>query len=114
MSARQRSKVIYEDDELVVEMGPHDDEIPELIMEEFRKERKPLTWQRLRERFSASIGEDRLRRALRQLVHSGKLVQLNRNTYADPESLPPELLEDLESKKVLLRERLYGRLNRYW
>ena len=92
-------KVLYEDEDVVVEMGPHDDEIPELVMELFKKKQKPLTWQELRQYFSAIIGEDRLRRALRQLVNEERLVQLNRNTYADPDILTPELIEDLQAKR---------------
>lgn len=94
----KRLKVIYEDNDIIVEMGPHDNEIPDLIMDYFKQERRPLTWQRLREHFSATIGEDRLRRALRNLVNEGRLVQLNRNTYADPETLDPHVIEELEAK----------------
>uniref|UniRef100_A0A7J3ZK65 Uncharacterized protein n=1 Tax=Fervidicoccus fontis TaxID=683846 RepID=A0A7J3ZK65_9CREN len=97
-----RSKIIYEDEEVIVEMGPHDDEIPELIMRLFKEGMKPLTWQRLREHFSALIGEDRLRRALRHLVNTGQLVQLNRNTYADPDTLTPEILEEIELKRSIM------------
>ncbi len=102
-------KVLYEDDEVIVEMGPHDNEIPDLVMDLFKKEKKPLTWQKLREHFSAVIGEDRLRRALRQLVNEGRLIQLNRNTYADPDSLTPEILEELEAKR-----RITARRSMYW
>ncbi len=102
-------KVIYEDEDVIVEMGPHDNEIPELVMDLFKKEKKPLTWQQLREYFSAVIGEDRLRRALRQLINEGKLVQLNRNTYADPESLTPEVLEELEAKRRFSTRSSYYR-----
>ncbi len=98
-------KVLYEDDEIVVEMGPHDDEIPELVMDLFKQKKKPLTWQQLREHFSAIIGEDRLRRALRQLVNEERLIQLNRNTYADPETLTPELIEELEAKRRISASR---------
>lgn len=101
-------KVIYEDNDVIVEMGPHDNEIPQLVMDLFKKEKKPLTWQQLREHFSAVIGEDRLRRAIRQLVNEGKLIQLNRNTYADPDSLTPEMIEELEAKRKLhLRRGMY-------
>ena len=102
-------KVIYEDNDVIVEMGPHDNEIPELVMDLFKKEKKPLTWQQLREHFSAVIGEDRLRRAIRQLVNEGKLIQLNRNTYADPDSLTPEIIEELEAKR-----KLHLRRGTYW
>jgi len=78
-------KVIYEDEDVIVMTGPHDNEIPELIMKLFKKEKRPLTWRQLREHFSGSVGEDRLRRALRQLVNEGRLVRLDQNTYADPE-----------------------------
>ncbi len=98
-------KVLYEDEDVVVEMGPHDDEIPELIMDLFKKRKKPLTWQELRQHFSAIIGEDRLRRALRQLVNDGRLVQLNRNTYADSDILTPELIEELQAKRRLSATR---------
>ena len=101
-------KVLYEDEDVIVEMGPHDNEIPELVMDLFKKEKKPLTWQKLREHFSAVIGEDRLRRALRKLINEGRLVQLNRNTYADPDTLTPETLEELEAKR-----RLSGRIAYY-
>jgi hypothetical protein len=98
-------KEIYEDEEVVVEVGPHDDEIPELIMDLFKKKQRPLTWQQLREHFSAIIGEDRLRRALRQLVSEERLVQLNRTTYADPETLTPEIIEELENKRRISSTR---------
>jgi hypothetical protein len=98
-------KVLYEDEDVVVEMGPHDDEIPELVMDLFKKRKKPLTWQELRHHFSAVIGEDRLRRALRQLVNEERLVQLNRNTYADPDILTPELIEELQAKRRLSSAR---------
>jgi hypothetical protein len=109
----KKLKVLYEDEDVIVEMGPHDNEIPELIMDYFKQERKPLTWQKLREHFSATIGEDRLRRALRHLVNEGRLVQLNRNTYADPESLDPEILEELEAKwRLSGRRRNVGYISR--
>lgn len=101
---RPRLKVIYEDEDVIVQTGPHDNELPSLILDYFKQEKRPVTWQRLREHFSAVIGEDRLRRALRQLVLDGRLVQLNRNTYADPEFLDPEILEELEAKR-----RIYAR-----
>lgn len=102
---KMKLKSIYEDDDVIVEVGPHDDEIPELIMDLFKKKQRPLTWQQLREHFSAIIGEDRLRRALRQLVNSERLVQLNRTTYADPETLTPELIEELEAKRRISSAR---------
>lgn len=101
----KKLKVLYEDNDIIVEMGPHDNEIPDLIMDYFKQEKRPLTWQKLREHFSAIIGEDRLRRALRHLVNEGTLVQLNRNTYADPETLDPAILEELEAKWRLLGRR---------
>jgi len=98
-------KSIYEDEDVVVEVGPHDDEIPELIMDLFKKTKRPMTWQQLREHFSAVIGEDRLRRALRQLVKEERLVQLNRTTYADPDTLTPEMIEELEAKRRIYSSR---------
>ncbi|MCI4396428.1 MAG: hypothetical protein JHC28_02585 [Thermoprotei archaeon] len=103
-------KSIYEDEDVVVEVGPHDDEIPGLIMDLFKRKKRPMTWQQLREHFSAVIGEDRLRRALRQLVKEEKLVQLNRTTYADPDTLTPEMIEELEAKRRIYSARARGYL----
>ncbi len=92
-------KVLYEDDEVIVMKAPHEEELEELVIDTIREKKKPLHWRELREIFSGIAGEDRLRKALFNLVEKGELIELPGNTYALPEMVTPRDLEEIAARK---------------
>ncbi len=99
-------KVLYEDEELVVMKAPTDEELMDLVYKFIRSKGRPVTWKELREAFSGTAGEDRLRKALIKLRQSGKIVELRGGRYATLDM--PGVLEELEERKRrrILREAL--------
>ncbi len=99
-------KVLYEDEELVVMKAPTDEELMELVYKFIRSKGRPVTWKELREAFSGTAGEDRLRKALIKLRQSGRIVELRGGRYATPDM--PGVLEELEERRRrrILREAL--------
>lgn len=97
-------ELIYEDEELVVMKAPTDEELVELVLEFIRSKGRPVTWKELREAFSGTAGEDRLRRALSRLRREGLVVELKGGRYGTPDM--PGVREELEERmrKRLLRE----------
>ncbi len=90
-------KVLYEDEEVVVMKAPTDEELMELVYKYIKNKGRPVTWRELREEFSGTAGEDRLRRALSRLRRQGLIVDLGGGRYATPET--PGALEELEERK---------------
>ncbi len=70
---------IYEDDEVVVLAAPDDSELEKLIIEILSKQ--PMKFRELKEVFSATAGEDRLRKALQRLTEKGLVHELEDGTY---------------------------------
>ena len=70
---------IYEDDEVVVLAAPDDSELERLIVEILSKQ--PMKFKELKEVFSATAGEDRLRKALQRLAEKGLVHELEDGTY---------------------------------
>ena len=104
-------KIIYEDEELELLSAPNDEEAKELIINIFREKNRPMTFQELREIFSATIGEDKLRRLLIRLREEGYLVLVRSKYY--PVWLPEteKVLEEVKRRRIM-REAMslfYGR-----
>ncbi len=99
-------KVLYEDDEVVVMKAPTDEELVELVYKFIKSKGRPVTWKELREEFSGTAGEDRLRRALIRLRREGLVVELRGGRYATPDM--PGVMEELEERRRrrALREAL--------
>ena len=97
-------ELIYEDEELVVMKAPTDEELVELVYNYIRSKGRPVTWKELREAFSGTAGEDRLRRALSRLRREGLVVELRGGRYGTPDM--PGVREEIEQRmrKRLLRE----------
>ena len=97
-------KVLYEDEEVVVMKAPTDEELVELVYNYIKSKGRPVTWKELREEFSGTAGEDRLRKALSRLRRQGRVVDLGGGRYATPET--PGVMEALEERrrKRLMRE----------
>ncbi|ALL01192.1 hypothetical protein Pyrde_1144 [Pyrodictium delaneyi] len=99
-------KVLYEDEELVLMKAPTDEELVELVYKFIRSKGRPVTWKELRDAFSGTAGEDRLRKALSRLRMRGDIVELRGGRYATPDM--PGVLEELEERRRrrMLREAL--------
>jgi len=99
-------KVLYEDEELIVMKAPTDEELIELVYKFIRSKGRPVTWKELREAFSGTAGEDRLRRALSRLRQQGLLIELRGGRYATPDM--PGVMEELQERRRrrILREAL--------
>ncbi len=94
---------LYEDEDIEVYAAPDDNELEKLILEILRD--KPMRFKELKEVFSATAGEDRLRRALTKLIETQQVRELENGVYsARPEDLiggpelelPPEEEEEEE------------------
>ncbi len=98
---------LYEDDDIEVYAAPDDSELERLILEILRE--KPMKFKELKEVFSATAGEDRLRRALTKLIENQQVRELENGVYsARPEDLigvelelPQEEEEEEELEEVL-------------
>jgi hypothetical protein len=89
--------VLYEDEEVVVMKAPTDEELVELVYKYIKTKGRPVTWKELREEFSGTAGEDRLRKALSRLRREGLVIDLGGGRYATPDM--PGVLEELEERK---------------
>ncbi len=98
-------KVLYEDEDVVVMMAPHDDELQKLVVDVLREKGRPMDWQELRETFSGIAGEDRLRRALYKLLDKGLILELPGNRYALPEM--PGALEEAKAYEERRKKTLW-------
>ncbi|WP_075049703.1 hypothetical protein [Ignicoccus islandicus] len=77
---------IYEDDEIVLLAAPDDIELEQLILNILQEKR--MKFKELKEVFSATAGEDRLRRALLKLLEENRIFELPDGSYtANPEEL---------------------------
>ncbi len=98
---------LYEDEDIEVYAAPDDNELERLILEILRE--KPMKFKELKEVFSATAGEDRLRRALTKLIENQQVRELENGVYsARPEDLiggvelelPPEEEEEEELEET--------------
>lgn len=111
-------KVLYEDEEVVVMKAPTDEELVELVYKFIKSKGRPVTWKELRDEFSGTAGEDRLRRALSRLRREGLIVELRGGRYATPDM--PGVMEELEERRrrralreaISLEFKLRGRRRR--
>jgi len=107
-------KVLYEDEEVVIMKAPTDEELVELVYNYMKTKGRPVTWRELREEFSGTAGEDRLRRALSRLRRQGLVVDLGGGRYATPDT--PGVREELEERKRrrIMREALSAEWRARW
>ncbi len=64
----KRQKVVYEDTDVIVELAPRDEELPEMVLETIKNKGRPMFFDELVKEFSGIAGEDRLRRAVNHLL----------------------------------------------
>ncbi len=75
---------LYEDEDVVVMKAPGDQELEELVIKIIKEKGRPISWKELREVFSGLAGEDRLRKALANLIERGELEELPDGNFALP------------------------------
>lgn len=75
---------LYEDEDVVVMKAPSDQELEKLVLDIIKKKGRPVSWKELREIFSGLAGEDRLRKALANLIEQGLLTELPDGNFALP------------------------------
>ncbi len=78
-------KVLYEDNDIVVEISPRDYELPGLVYEAIKKKGRPVQFQELVKEFSGIVGEDRVRRAVNHLLALKKIVEFPDGTLGTPD-----------------------------
>ncbi|MEZ0394746.1 MAG: hypothetical protein ABWK00_06895 [Desulfurococcaceae archaeon] len=68
-------KIVYEDDEVVVALAPRDDELPDMVLEAIKNKGRPVFFEELVSEFSGLAGEDRVRKAVYNLVLKGLVIE---------------------------------------
>jgi len=77
--------------------APTDEELVDLVYKYIHNKGRPVTWKELRESFSGTAGEDRLRKALIKLRREGVVVELRGGRYATIDM--PGVIEELEERR---------------
>jgi len=95
---------IYEDEEIEVFAAPDDVELEQLLLNILKE--KPMKFKELKEVFSATAGEDRLRRSLMKLLEEGRIRELEDGTYTAADIEDIYQLEEGEEEEELLEEVL--------
>jgi hypothetical protein len=80
----EKRRVVYEDEDIVVEIAPRDRELPDLVYEAIAKRGRPVSFDELVREFSGVVGEDRLRRAIGHLLALKKIVEFPDGTLGTP------------------------------
>ena len=84
MGESVKLKVVYEDDDIVVMQAPDDRELERLILDTIREKGRPLSWRELRQIFSGLAGEDRLRKALINLIEREEIIEMVDGSFGLP------------------------------
>ena len=71
---------IYEDEFLIVQKGYSQIEVNQIVLEYIRK-KGTVTFKEMRQAFTPLIGEDRLRKAIRDLINQGYVIQYKWKYY---------------------------------
>ena len=66
-STKDFLSMLYEDNDIVVMLAPHEDELEKIITEILKKEKKPLTVKEIHKYLEAIASEEKIRRTLYKL-----------------------------------------------
>ncbi|MEM4592324.1 MAG: hypothetical protein QW196_02885 [Sulfolobales archaeon] len=81
-----KRRVLYEDEEVIVEKSPSNKELVEMIYELLEATGTTLTLEEIAREFSGYAGEDRVRAAVKHLLALGKIVEYPDGTLGTPNS----------------------------
>ncbi len=90
---------IYEDEEVEVYKAPTEEELETMILKVIKEKGRPLSWKELRQVFSGTAGEDRLRRVLIKLIENNRLIELPDGTFAIP-GMEQDYIPRSDTKRV--------------
>jgi hypothetical protein len=112
----KRQKVVYEDNDIIVELAPRDEELPDMVLDTIKGKGRPMFFDELVREFSGIAGEDRLRKAVNHLLALGLLVEYPDGSLGTPgmnwrprksrrrrRRRTPRLMSDLAMPKVYYR-----------
>lgn len=71
----RRQKIVYEDQDIIVELAPRDEELPDMVLDTIKSKGRPMFFDELVKAFSGIAGEDRLRKAVNHLLALKLLVE---------------------------------------
>ena len=75
------SRVIYEDDDIIVMIAPHEDELENIIVNILRSEGRPLTVREIHSHLEATASEEKIRKTLYRLMRQGRVKQYHDGHY---------------------------------
>ncbi len=73
-AVNRRLKVIYEDDDIVVMVAPHEDELERIVLDILKRKKKGWTVREIHSYLEAIASEEKIRRTLYRLIEK-KLVK---------------------------------------
>ncbi len=80
-SINRKLKVIYEDDDIVVMIAPHEEELEKIILDIMRKRKRAVTVKEIHSYLEAIASEEKIRRTLYKLVNQGIVKQFHDGRY---------------------------------
>ncbi|MFZ8792122.1 MAG: hypothetical protein ACO2OS_07660 [Thermosphaera aggregans] len=115
-----KGKIVYDDDDLVVEIAPRDSELPEMVLNAIKNKGRPLFFDELVKEFSGIAGEDRVRRAVNHLLALKMIVEYPDGSLGTPgmkwepragkkrrRKRTPRLMTDIEEGKTYYRTPIH-------
>ena len=76
--------IVYEDDYMVIDRAPTDEELKRIVKDIIRERGRPVTWDELRKELSGIAGEDRLRRVLTDMIWADEVVEMIDGSFGLP------------------------------
>lgn len=76
--------IVYEDDYMVIDRAPTDEELKRIVKDIIKERGRPVTWEELRKELSGIAGEDRLRRVLTNMIWADDIVEMIDGSFGLP------------------------------
>lgn len=76
--------IVYEDDYMVIDRAPTDEELKKIVRDIIKERGRPVTWDELRKELSGIAGEDRLRRVLTDMIWADDIVEMIDGSFGLP------------------------------
>jgi len=77
-------EIVYEDDYMVIDRAPTDEELKRIVKDIIMEKGRPVTWDELRKELSGIAGEDRLRRVLTDMIWADEVVEMIDGSFGLP------------------------------
>ncbi len=77
-------EIVYEDEYMVIDRAPNDEELKRIVKDIIKEKGRPVTWDELRKELSGIAGEDRLRRVLTDMIWADEVVEMIDGSFGLP------------------------------